>query len=114
MPNNHVDPTEVTKKSWNDEEIEALMECWVNLSQSPDRGVNQSAEVFYGNIAQRLTEEPYGFQKRSTKACQTKISEVKSNVRKFQSELEHVRREPASGTSAEDEIKEVSFFLFFS
>ncbi|KAF0728437.1 hypothetical protein Ae201684P_007940 [Aphanomyces euteiches] len=96
---------------WTHIEDAQLARSWVNVSEDPIKGVDQSSDSFWGAIYVRWIAA--GCEERSTQALKNRWAILNRATQKFAGYLSQVKARKASGKTDEDNIQD-AFGLYLS
>ncbi|XP_062232864.1 uncharacterized protein LOC133930214 [Phragmites australis] len=93
------------RTKWTDEEDELLVSAWLNVSQDPMVGTDQSKDTYWGRIAKYFnTYRKPTMMTRSDKALINHIKLITDAVSKFAVHVKKVEQLNPSGTNERDKV----------
>ncbi|XP_062224564.1 glutathione S-transferase T3-like [Phragmites australis] len=93
------------RTKWTDEEDELLMSAWLNVSQDPVVGTDQSKETYWGRIAKYFnTYRKPTMMTRSDKALINHMKLIMDAISKFAVHVRKVEQLNPSGTNERDKM----------
>lgn len=94
--------------AWTPEECSNLARAWINASEDPRTGTDQTSHVFFNKMFKTFAEKaPPGanekqYGARKLKACRSKWEQIAADVQKFRSALRHISACKPTGVNAEN------------
>ncbi|XP_062188911.1 glutathione S-transferase T3-like [Phragmites australis] len=93
------------RTKWTDEEDELLVSAWLNVSQDPVVGTDQSRETYWGRIAKYFnTYKKESMMLRTEKALINHMKLITDAVTKFTVHYRKVEQLNPSGTNERDKM----------